>query len=73
MKENQTLAIIAEDFVSTDLTYCNWFKRNGFTINNNVKTAEILEAIEQTIKILKNLTILKLEIVVMYLAIKGKR
>ncbi len=69
----KTLAIIAEDFVSTDLTYCQLVsKEMGLPLTIfNVKTAEILEAVEQTIKILKNFNDIEIRNnVVMYLAIK---
>ncbi|MBI1662994.1 MAG: asparagine synthase [Nitrosopumilus sp.] len=68
-----TLAIIAEDFVSTDLTYCQLVSKEMELplVIYNVKTAEILEAVEQTIKILKNFNDIEIRNnVVMYLAIK---
>jgi len=72
-KKPNTLAIITEDFVSTDLTYCQLISKEmeiPLTIYN-VKTAEILEAVEQTIKILKNFNDIEIRNnVVMYLAIK---
>ncbi len=72
-KKPKTLAIIAEDFVSTDLTYCQLVAKE-FKLPlkiYSVKTAEILEAIEQTIKILKNFNDIEIRNnVVMYLAIK---
>lgn len=72
-KKPNTLAIIAEDFVSTDLTYCQLVsKEMGLPLTiYNVKTAEILEAVEKTIKILKNFNDIEIRNnVVMYLAIK---
>ena len=68
-----TVAVIAEDFVSTDLTYCQMVSKEmqlPLAIYN-VKTAEILEAVEETIKILKNFNDIEIRNnVVMYLAIK---
>ena len=67
------LAVIAEDFVSTDLTYCQMAAN---TMNMplsiySVKTADILEAVENTIKILKNFNDIEIRNnVVMYLSIK---
>ena len=72
-RKPNTLAIITEDFVSTDLTYCQLVsKEMGLPLTiHNVKTAEILEAVEQTIKILKNFNDIEIRNnVVMYLAIK---
>ncbi len=72
-KKPKTIAIIAEDFVSTDLTYCQMISKElqlPLSIYN-VKTATILEAIEGTIKILKNFNDIEIRNnVVMYLAIK---
>lgn len=72
-RKPNTLAIIAEDFVSTDLTYCQLVSKQmelPLTIYS-VKTAEILEAVEETIKILKNFNDIEIRNnVVMYLAIK---
>ena len=72
-KKPKTIAVIAEDFVSTDLTYCQMVSKDlelPLTIFN-VKTAEILEAVEETIKILKNFNDIEIRNnVVMYLAIK---
>lgn len=69
----KTVAIIAEDFVSTDLTYCQMVSKEmqlPLSIYN-VKTSTILEAIEETIKILKNFNDIEIRNnVVMYLAIK---
>ena len=75
MKERKprTIAVIAEDFVSTDLTYCQMIAKNMKLplVIYNVKTAVILEAIEETIKILKNFNDIEIRNnVVMYLAIK---
>ena len=72
-KKPKTVAVIASDFVSTDLTYCQMISKEmdlSLTINN-VKTEIILEAVEETIKILKNFNDIEIRNnVVMYLAIK---
>ena len=72
-RKPKTVAIIAEDFVSKDLTYCQMIAKETklpLTIYN-VKTEQILEAIEETIKILKNFNDIEIRNnVVMYLAIK---
>jgi len=73
-KRNPTsVAVISEDFVSTDLTYCQMISKESnipLTIYN-VTTSTILEAIENTIKILKNFNDIEIRNnVVMYLAIK---
>jgi len=72
-RKPKTVAIITEDFVSTDLTYCQMVSKEmqlPLSIYN-VKTATILEAIEDTIKILKNFNDIEIRNnVVMYLAIK---
>ena len=72
-KKPKTIAIIAEDFVSTDLTYCQMISKEmqlPLSIYN-VKTTIILEAIEETIKILKNFNDIEIRNnIVMYLAIK---
>lgn len=75
-KNPKTIAIIAEDFVSTDLTYSQMISKYlklELSILN-VTTAEILEAIENTIKILENFNDIEIRNnVVMYLAIKWAR
>ncbi|MCV0430187.1 asparagine synthase-related protein [Nitrosopumilus sp.] len=72
-RKPKAISVIAEDFVSTDLTYCQMISKElqlPLTIYN-VKTEEILEAIEQTIKILKNFNDIEIRNnLVMYLAIK---
>jgi len=72
-RQPKTIAVIAEDFVSTDLTYCQMVSKEmqlPLSIYN-VKTSVILEAIEETIKILKNFNDIEIRNnVVMYLAIK---
>lgn len=68
-----TVAVIAEDFVSNDLTYCQTIGKNlNLAVNIlNVKTTEILEGIEETIKILKNFNDIEIRNnVVMYLVLK---
>ncbi len=72
-RKPKTVTIIAEDFVSTDLTYCQMIsKEMGLPLTiYNVKTEQILEAIEETIKILKNFNDIEIRNnVVMYLAVK---
>ena len=67
------VAVIAEDFISTDLTYSQLVSKELEIPLSlyNVKTTAILEAIEQTIKILKNFNDIEIRNnVVMYLAIK---
>ena len=72
-RESKGITIISEDFVSTDLTYCQIISKETnipLTIYN-VTTSEILEAVESTIKILKNFNDIEIRNnVVMYLAIK---
>ena len=72
-RESKGIAIISQDFVSTDLTYCQIISKETkipLTIYN-VTTSEILEAVESTIKILKNFNDIEIRNnVVMYLAIK---
>jgi len=72
-KKVEGIAIISEDFVSTDLTYCQRIsKETGIPLTiYNSTTSEILEAVENTIKILKNFNDIEIRNnVVMYLAIK---
>jgi len=69
----KAVTVIAEDFVSTDLTYCQMVSNEmGLDLSIfNVRTEVILEAIEETIKILKNFNDIEIRNnVVMYLAIK---
>ena len=72
-RDLNSVAIISEDFVSTDLTYCQMISKEmkiSLSIYN-VSTSTILEAIENTIKILKNFNDIEIRNnVVMYLAIK---
>jgi asparagine synthase (glutamine-hydrolysing) len=72
-RKPEGIAIISEDFVSTDLTYCQTISKETeipLTIYN-VTTSAILEAVENTIKILKNFNDIEIRNnVVMYLALK---
>ena len=72
-RDPSSVAIISEDFVSTDLTYCQMISKEmkiPLSIYN-VSTSTILEAIENTIRILKNFNDIEIRNnVVMYLAIK---
>jgi len=72
-RKPKTVAIIADDFVSTDLTYCQMISKKmqlPLTIYN-AQTKIILEAVEETIKILKNFNDIEIRNnVVMYLAIR---
>lgn len=72
-RKPKTIAVIAEDFVSSDLTYCQMIaKEMQLPLSiYNVKIATILEAIEETIKILRNFNDIEIRNnIVMYLAIK---
>lgn len=72
-KKPQAVAIIAEDFLSNDLTYCQMVAQAmhiPLTIYYATTTA-ILQGVEETIKILKNFNDIEIRnSVVMYLAIK---
>ena len=72
-RDPSSVAIISEDFVSTDLTYCQMISKEmkiPLSIYN-VSTSTILEAVENTIRILKNFNDIEIRNnVVMYLAIK---
>ena len=72
-RKPKTVAVIAEDFVSTDLTYCQMASKEmqlPLTIYS-ARTEQILEAVEETIKILKNFNDIEIRNnVVMYLAIR---
>ena len=72
-RKPEGIAIISEDFVSTDLTYCQTISKETkipLTIYN-AATSTILEAVESTIKILKNFNDIEIRNnVVMYLALK---
>ena len=72
-KEPKAVAVISKDFVSTDLTYCQMISKDMQIPLSifNVKTEVILDAIKETIKILKNFNNIEIRNnVVMYLAIK---
>lgn len=67
------VAIIAKDFVASDLTYCQRVSKEfGIPLTiNQINTADILSAIEETVKILKNFNDIEIRNnVVMYIAIK---
>ena len=72
-RKPNTVAIIAKDFVASDLTYCQRVSRE-FNISltiNQVSTTDILNATEETIKILGNFNDIEIRNnVVMYLSIK---
>lgn len=72
-RKPKSIAIIAKDFVASDLTYSQRVSKE-FNISlaiNQVSTTDILNAIEETIKILKNFNDIEIRNnVVMYLAIK---
>jgi len=72
-KKPQTIAIIAKDFLATDLTYSQLVAKE-FGLPFNIKfvtTEELLVALEECIKILKNFNDVEIRnSVVMYLAIK---
>lgn len=72
-KKPQAVAIIAKDFLATDLTYSQLAaKEFGFPFKiKSVTTEELLEAIEECIKILKNFNDIEIRnSVVIYLALK---
>ena len=72
-KKPQAVAIIAKDFLATDLTYSQLAaKEFGFSFKmKSVTTEELLEAIEECIKILKNFNDIEIRnSVVIYLALK---
>ncbi|MFB5627605.1 MAG: asparagine synthase C-terminal domain-containing protein [Nitrosarchaeum sp.] len=67
------VAIIAKDFVANDLTYCQRVSKefNIPLVINQVDTSEILGAVEETIKILKNFNDIEIRNnIVMFMAIK---
>ena len=69
----QAIAVISEDFLASDLTYCQLAAKT-FELPLKIKTTptdELLEAIEQTIKILKNFNDIEIRnSVVMYIVVK---
>ena len=72
-KNPEAVAVIAEDFVSTDLTYSQMIsKEMGLKLTiYNATTAEILEAVERTIGILRNFNDIEIRnSAAMYLAVK---
>ena len=72
-RKPNAVAIIAKDFVASDLTYCQRVSKEFNTplTINQVSTTDILSAIEETIKILKNFNDIEIRNnIVMYLAIK---
>ncbi|GKS67826.1 asparagine synthase [Nitrosarchaeum sp.] len=73
VRKPNTIAIITKDFVANDLTYCQRVSKEfdiPLTINQ-VSTTDILNAIEETIKILGNFNDIEIRNnIVMYLAIK---
>ena len=75
-KRPRAVAVIAKDFVSTDLTFCQIVSREmqlPLSIYS-VMTDTILQAVRGTIKILKNFNDIEIRnSVVMYLAIKWAR
>ena len=75
-RKPNSLAIIAEDFLASDLTYCQLIAKE-FELPlkiENIKTDRILESIEETIKILKNFNDIEIRnSVVMYMAIKSMK
>jgi len=72
-RKPNAIAVIAKDFVGNDLVYCQRVSKEfdmPLTINH-VSTEDILNAIEDTIKILKNFNDIEIRNnIVMYLAIK---
>lgn len=71
LKKPNTVTIIAEDFIASDLTYCQLVSKE-LKIKSNIetiKTEKILEGIKNVIKILKNFNDIEIRnSVVMYLA-----
>lgn len=72
-RKPNAVAIIAKDFVASDLTYCQRVSKE-FSIPltiNQVSTTDILNATEETVKILRNFNDIEIRNnVVMYLSIK---
>ena len=72
-KKPRGVAVIASDFVATDLTYCQAASK-AFGISLSIKhasTSEILNAVEETVKILGNFNDIEIRnTAVMYLAAK---
>lgn len=72
-RKPESVAVIASDFVATDLTYCQAASK-AFGIPLSIKyasTAEILNAVEETVRILGNFNDIEIRnTAVMYLAVK---
>ena len=71
-KKITSIAVIAKDFVATDLTYCQMIAKNFDLILylKTVTTEELLKGIEETIKILKIFNDIEIRnAVVMYIAL----
>ena len=72
-KKPNAITIITEDFIASDLTYCQLVGKH-FEIPlkiQSVKTDKILKSVEQTIKILKNFNDIEIRnSIVMYLALE---
>lgn len=75
-KKISTISIIAQDFLASDLTYCQ-LAANRFDLPLNIRfceTDEIYSGIEETIKILKNFNDIEIRNnVVMYLALSAAK
>lgn len=72
-RKPKSIAIIAKDFVASDLTYSQRISKefNIPLVISQISTTDILNAIEETVKILKNFNDIEIRNnVVMYLAIK---
>ena len=72
-RKPKSIAIIAKDFVASDLTYSQRISKefNIPLVISQISTTDILNAIEGTVKILKNFNDIEIRNnVVMYLAIK---
>jgi len=69
----QAIAVISEDFIASDLTYCQLAAKT-FELPLKIKTTptdELFEAVEETIKILKNFNDIEIRnSVVMYIVVK---
>ena len=73
-KKISAIAIITKEFIATDLTYCQLIANKfGFPLDlRNISTEELLAAVKETIKILKNFNSIEIRnSVVMYLALKS--
>ena len=75
-KKMTSIAVIAKDFLATDLTYCQMIAKNfDFTLYlKTVTTEEILKGIEETIKILKIFNDIEIRnAIVMYIALSSAK